>query len=300
VLGVPAIFKRSFGEPRRIALLCALLGLGIMASLPAAAPSRVHLTPTPVASAPWLVRLNQWRTSTGLSTLTENSVWSQGDYDHSLYMVKNDLVTHYETPGVPYYTTAGDAAAQNGNIEVSATTSTTDTYAIDWWMAAPFHAMGMMDPRLTQTGFGSYREVKSGWDAGFTLDTIRGNSFQGGSYPVYFPGNGSTEPLTTYFGGEYPDPLQACKPYTAPTGLPIFIEIGSNVNTTAGLHHRLEQLRRAQLPVHPRRSDTRTAATPTVRREIRCVHNGQWGGPYMVIHGRAILWRDRCLAERRR
>ena len=196
------------------------------------------MTTTPVASASWLGRLNQWRTSTGVSSLTEDATWSQGDAAHGLYMVKNNLVTHYETPGVPYYTVAGDTAARNSNIQVSSTTATTDADAIDWWMAAPFHAMAMMDPRLTTTGFGSYRDsTTSPWQEGAAVDTLRGNSFSGGSYPVFFPGNGTTEPLTTYGGGEFPNPLQACPGYSAPTGLPVFIEIGGNVNTTAGSVH---------------------------------------------------------------
>jgi len=189
------------------------------------------------ATLSWLDELNLWRSTAFLGPLTENTTWSAGDYNHSVYMVKNNLVTHYETPGTPYYTAAGDQAAQNGNIEVSSTTSKTDAQAIDWWMGAPFHAMAMMDPRLTQTGFGSYREVKSGWQAGFTLDTLRGNSFQGGAYPVMWPGNGVTEPLTQYSGNEFPDPLQACPGYTTPTGLPVFIEVGGNVNTVAGAVH---------------------------------------------------------------
>jgi hypothetical protein len=98
-------------------------------------------------------------------------------------------------------------------------------------MQAPFHSMGMMDPRLTTTGFGSYRYVKSGWEMGATLDVLRGNPFTGGTYPVYFPGNGTTEPLTSYAGNEFPDPLQACAGYTAPTGLPIWIQVGGNVST---------------------------------------------------------------------
>lgn len=187
------------------------------------------------ASSPWLDRFNAWRAATALPSLTENTTWDTGDYDHSVYMVKNDLVTHYETVGTPYYTVDGDQAARNGNIFVSSTTTTSDTDAIDWWMQAPFHALGMMDPRLTSTGFGSYREVKSGWDMGATLDVLRGNSFTGGTYPVYFPGNGSTEPLTTYGGGEFPDPLQDCSAYTAPTGLPVFIQVGGNVATAASL-----------------------------------------------------------------
>ena len=195
-------------------------------------------TPVPAAAATsgWLDRLNAWRAVSNVSSLAENTTWSQGDYNHSLYMVKNDQVTHYELPNLPYYTVAGDTAARNGNIEVNSTTSFADAQAIDWWMAAPFHELGMMDPRLTSTGFGSYREVKSGWQAGFTLDTLRGNSFTGGTYPVLFPGNGASVPLGSYNGGEFPDPLQGCSGYGAPTGLPITIQVGSNVATTVAAH----------------------------------------------------------------
>jgi uncharacterized protein YkwD len=228
---------RSPGGRRLTISLLGALAIGVLPAVPGTAPSAVHIATTPAASSGWLDRLNAWRANASLSSLTENSLWSQGDYDHALYMVKNDLVTHYETAGTPYYTTAGDTAAQNSNIQVSSTTSTSDQQAIDWWMAAPFHAMGMMDPRLTQTGFGSYREVKSGWQEGAALDTLRGNSFTGGQYPVFFPGNNSTEPLTTYNGGEFPDPLQACPGYSAPTGLPVFIQVGGNVATTAGPAH---------------------------------------------------------------
>ncbi len=215
-----------------------MFGALVLAALPAVpAGPPVHLAATPVASGGWLTEFNTWRANAGLSALNENTTWSAGDYDHALYMVKNDLVTHYETPGTPYYTTAGDTAARNSNIYVSSTTATTDQNAIDWWMQAPFHALGMMDPRLTSTGFGSYREVKSGWDMGAALDVLSGNSFSGGTYPVYFPGNGTSEPLTTYGGGEFPDPLQACSGYAAPTGLPVFVEVGGNVATTAGPTH---------------------------------------------------------------
>ena len=183
------------------------------------------------STATWLQRLNGWRAISNLPALSENSTWDAGDAAHSLYMVKNQVITHYEDSTLPYYTAAGDQAARNGNIEVSSMTSTQDWQAIDWWMAAPFHAMGMMDPRLTSTGFGAYREVRSGWQTGFALDVLRGNSFTGGTYPVYFPGNGSNEPLTTYSGGEFPDPLQACSGYAVPTGLPVFIQVGGNVHT---------------------------------------------------------------------
>jgi hypothetical protein len=117
---------------------------------------------------------------------------------------------------------------------VSSSTATTDDQSIDWWMAAPFHAMGMMDPKLATTGFGSYRSNTSAspWHAGFSLDTQRGAN-AAGQWPVFFPGNGTTEPLTTYAGGEWPNPLQACPGYNVPTGLPVFVQVGSNMATSA-------------------------------------------------------------------
>jgi cysteine-rich secretory family protein/repeat uncharacterized protein DUF346 len=211
-----------------VAIGASVLGSLIVAIAPAAPVS---------AAGGWFDRLNLWRHTAGVPTLTENATYDAGDAAHSLYMVKNNLVTHYETPGVPYYTVAGDTAARNSNIEVNSTTSFTDEQAIDWWMGAPFHAMNMMDPRLQQVGFGSYREVKSGWQAGFSLNTLQGNSFTGGQFPVFWPGNNVTEPLTTYSGNEFPDPLQACAGYAVPTGLPVFLEVGGNVNTTVGPVH---------------------------------------------------------------
>lgn len=202
--------------------------------MPTASPSGVHINATPAAGGPWLNRLNAWRANAGVSTLTENATWSAGDLNHAVYMVKTGQVTHGEVAG-PYYTASGDLESQKSNIQVSSSTGTTDDQIIDWWMAAPFHAMGMVDPRLTTTGFGSYRDsTTSPWREGGALDVIQGNSFSGGQYPVYFPGNNSTEPLTTYGGGEFPDPLQGCPGYTAPTGLPVFIQVGGNVATTVG------------------------------------------------------------------
>ena len=206
--------------------------LAVPGGLTAFSTHPLAISPRLEASSPWLDRLNLWRSVSGVPALTENTTWSAGDYDHSQYMVMNDLVTHYETSGTPYYTTAGDAAARASNIFVSSSTGTTDPQSIDWWMAAPFHAMGMMDPRLTATGFGSYRYLKSGWQMGASLDVLDGNPFTGGHFPVFFPGNGTVEPLTTYGGNEFPDPLQACPGYAAPTGLPVFVEVGGNVSTT--------------------------------------------------------------------
>ncbi len=210
------------------------LALAVLANAPAIR-SHVNLEPNLVASAPWLDRLNAWRASAGQSALTENTTYSAGDVLHAAYMVQTGQITHGESTAYSQYTTAGDIAGQNSNIFVSSSTATSDTQAIDWWMGAPFHAMAMMDPRLATTGFGSYRNSAYTWQMGAAVNVGQGMTGSG-SYPVYFPGNLSTEPLTRYSGNEFPDPTQACPGYS---GLPLFVEVGANVNTTAGPVHTL-------------------------------------------------------------
>ena len=209
--------------------------LGLLPALQTSAPAPVHLPPATLASGgAWLDRLNAWRADTGTSILSENPTFSAGDYNHALYMVQTGQVTHSESTAYPQYTTAGDVASQNSNIYVSSSTNTSDAQSIDWWMGAPFHAMAMMDPRLTTTGFGSYRNsAYSPWQMGAAVNVGQGMTAPG-QYPVFFPGNGTTEPLTSYSGNEFPDPTQACPGYT---GLPVFVEVGANVATTAGAVH---------------------------------------------------------------
>ena len=238
--GFGALLRGAATSPARRLLALSVLATLAFAALSMAPPAglpRVRVAMTPATSAPWLTQLNSWRATTGVSSLAENTTWSAGDAAHALYMVKTGQVTHYETAG-PYYTVAGDTAAKNGNINVSSTTASTDASAIDWWMGAPFHAMGLMDPRLKTTGFGSYRDASSQlWQMGAAVDTVRGNSFTGGTYPVYFPGNGATEPLTSYSGNEFPDPLASCSGYTMPVGLPVFVQVGGNVATHISTAH---------------------------------------------------------------
>jgi uncharacterized protein YkwD len=219
---LPAVASRSF----RTALVGGLL-ISIASTL---AASPVHLSMTPVAST-WLTQFNTWRINTGVPTLAEDTNMDAGDAAHALYMVQTGQVTHSESTAYSQYTAAGNTAAQNSNIFVSGSTATTDPQAIDWWMGAPFHAMAMMDPRLVTTGFGSYRNAAyTPWPMGAAVNVNQGMTAPG-TYPVYFPGNLSTEPLTTFSGNEFPDPHLACP---GATGLPLFIEVGANIDTTAG------------------------------------------------------------------
>ncbi|MEJ2747588.1 MAG: CAP domain-containing protein, partial [Anaerolineae bacterium] len=122
----------------------------------------------------WLQYLNQFRLLADLSPLTEEAAWSAGGVLHSRYMVENDTITHYEDTGNPWYTTEGYNAGRNGNVAVSSSSTASDESAIDLWMTGPFHAVGIIDPELARTGFGSYRHAVGTWKMGATLDVLRG------------------------------------------------------------------------------------------------------------------------------
>lgn len=226
-----------------------LLGLAVLLLLgwPPAAPSSAGGTSfvylpiivqecqyaTIPASGSWLDDVNYYRATACLPAVTENTAWSNGDTKHAIYTVKNNVLMHDEDTQNLWYTPEGRTAAQQSDILASSTTNTTDRAAIDLWMEGPFHALGILDPHLTQVGYGSYREAKSGFQMGAGINVLAGlNSSVTPRYPVIWPGNGTTIPLNEYGGGESPDPLASCPGYTVPSGLPLIIQFGSG-NTPA-------------------------------------------------------------------
>ena len=200
-------------------------------------------SPTPKPDAEeWLAHLNSYRLMAGLDPVTENPDWENGAYLHSRYMVKNDFIGHTENPDNEWYSTEGEQAAQSSNLAASQSFSAGDSYAIDLWMQAPFHAVGILDPRLTRVGYGSFREDDGGLQMGATLDVIRG---RGGlpetvSFPIAWPTDGSTLTLTSHYS-EYPDPLSSCSGYQVPAGVPILLQIGSGDLTPQVLSHSFAQ-----------------------------------------------------------
>ena len=184
-------------------------------------------TPLPEVDG-WLAYLNSRRALGGLPLLSENSSWSNGCWDHSRYMVKNDVITHDEDESMEWYTSAGDAAGNSSDVMVSSSMNTSDEFAIDLWLTGPFHGLGILDPHLAVTGFESFREAGGTWAMGACLDVIRGRGAlpAGVTFPIYWPENGSSMPYTAYPGSEYPDPIQGCG-YTAPSGPPVYLMLGS-------------------------------------------------------------------------
>jgi len=187
----------------------------------------------PKTVPPWLQQLNGYRALAQLPRLTLNTAWAEGGWNHSRYMVKNNEIAHGEDQDNPWYSPEGDQAARSSNLLGSTSIALKDKTAIGLWMQAPFHALGILDPRLQQVGFGSFREQDGGVQMGAALDVLRGRGAMpaGIQYPVAWPAEGANIPLNSYTGGEYPDPLSTCPGYATPVGLPIILQIGPGDRT---------------------------------------------------------------------
>ncbi|MDP9439416.1 MAG: CAP domain-containing protein, partial [Actinomycetota bacterium] len=160
-------------------VLLASLALALLAAIVAltseVAEAQVGPRPAPIsAGADWLTTTNYYRATAGLTPVTENPVWSDGDRKHARYAVLNGAMGHYEDPTKPYYTAEGDAAAKSSNLAYGSSYATDHDF-VEVWMTAPFHALGILDPRLKRSGFGSYRDLSAPTFTGATaLDVLRG------------------------------------------------------------------------------------------------------------------------------
>ena len=190
----------------RSRLLGAAVGL-VVATL--IASSAVAANPTPSfipQTADWLTTVNYYRAMAGLSPVVENPTMSAGAAAHSCYMLQNGIA-HDELPGLPGYTTEGDAAGNASNVAVSSVINTSARSHVELWMSGPFHAIGVLRPNLQSTGFGKCdRGDTPVWHSGATLDVIRGLGPKAPrADPILFPGNGTTTNLDR-FVVETPEP----------------------------------------------------------------------------------------------
>jgi uncharacterized protein YkwD len=183
--------------------------------------------------ADWLATLNLYRHLANLPVVTERTEWSAGDQAHATYTAKEDTVGHTEDPMNASYTAAGAEAAANGNVAGHSSPDQGFAWAIDTWMTGPFHALGILDPRLAESGFGIAHDSAGNVQTGAVLDVIRGRSatVSAASFPVVYPADGTALPLDRYAGNELPDPLAPCAGFSQPSGPPIIVQFGSGTPT---------------------------------------------------------------------
>jgi hypothetical protein len=205
------LFASSFGRELSAAIVAVIFTI--------IASSVANAQQTLDRDAGWLDTLNWYRVASGLPPVTENTVWSAGLEAHIAYLANTPQQyrvgeyanAHMENPASPFYSPEGDAAGRTSNLTFH---SESDQAAINLWMAAPFHAIGVLRSGLKEVAF--YRDPVTG-AAG--LDVVRGLEPTYKSDLVLFPGPGSTIELQSFLS-ESPNPLETCG-YDGSAGLPL-------------------------------------------------------------------------------
>jgi hypothetical protein len=218
---------------RRMSRLGALFLVGlVVAGLLAPAPASARYLPGDEPPADdWLTVVNYYRATAYLPPVTASDLLSRGAQLHAEYMVRNDSIGHSEDPTRPGYTVEGNTAAGSSNV-AGGSQDATPRDMIEVWMRGPFHALGILRPGLKRVGFGIAHD-NSGLKTAAALDVIRGLEAPGEvDYPISWPGNGTTQPISTYWGGEYPDPIAGCG-YSGPTGVPLIVQFARPVDVSA-------------------------------------------------------------------
>jgi hypothetical protein len=195
----------------------------------------------PPEDAAWSEQVGYIRTLAGLPGVTENSAYTDGCFNHARYMVKTDDVNHQEAAG-PWYSEAGNTAALNSVLFVYGDTTIAPRTVFNSWMTGAFHGVALIDPRWQTTGYGSFAENIGTWKFGACMDVNRGLGAvpAGVSYPVAWPGDGTTIPVLRFVGPEAPDPLTSCPGYTSPTGPPIYLLAGDGTTTPTVTAHSFQ------------------------------------------------------------
>ena len=211
-----------------------------IAPQPAAEASAGPIAPPPVAAGvggPWLDALNRYRAQAGLEPVVETDATSRADRAHARYLVKTyasaikdgrnpGVAIHEEDTSSPWYSAAGAKAAGHSDIAEwpGPIEPPSPSWAIDLWIAGPFHRLPMLNPRLQNASYGDYCENGV---CVVVLDVLGGMETApvgvAMERPVEFPPDGATTNLEGETG-EWPDPLSACPGYVEPTGLPITLQ----------------------------------------------------------------------------
>src|SRR5579884_422554 len=177
------------------------------------------------ATPTWLTVINRYRVATGLHPVTNNPAWDLGIQHHLTYLAKTPpkyftgryASAHTENPASPYYTR--DGAREAGFSDLDEGGAFTPLAALDSWLTAPFHAVGVLRAQLRRVAL--FDDRQTGY-AG--LDVIQGLDYNlpAARKPILFPGPGVTTNLLTE-GPESPDPLQTCHWSSGTTGLPLIM-----------------------------------------------------------------------------
>jgi uncharacterized protein YkwD len=195
----------------------------------------------------WLERINFLRSGLGLSPIRDSPELSAAAAAHARYLLLNfgdDIRTakpmsgdaYAEKPGRAGYTASGAKIASN--LQLAWGCSTYDAgQQIDRRIEGPFHRLAMLDPFLTEAGFGQ-ASGDGCWVATLRLPPSP-EEVKPYARAIEFPPDGAAVALD-WPGVEAPDPLASCSGYERPVGLPITLQIGRLVDTKLSEHSLTE------------------------------------------------------------
>ena len=218
------------------------LGVPSVTPLPSVLGSEVPTLSTP--SVPeWLLRLNYYRRLARVAPLPEDSSLSAAEVSHSRYLVMNysadfqvgsDLgrTMHREDASNQWYSPAGLMAAKHSDLYEGCEPLPAQSEVVDWWIAAPFHRLSLLNPHIRAAAYGSYQQPEGCWAAGLQLAPNTQAHRIHTELPVDFPGDGSEVSLTTITANEWPNVLTSYPGYALPAGLPITIQFGNGTTPT--------------------------------------------------------------------
>ena len=184
--------------------------------------------------ATWLDEVNMYRAIATLPSVSEDTNLSTADQALAVYELQSGYFGH--NPPDNQYTTA----AQSSNLYGSSDPNTSDTAAVDAWMAEVFHGIALIDSQLTQVGWGRSDSNSVTPPPTSTIKMIAaldvlsdrtGANLASPSSPIMWPGIGKNASSTTYVP-EIPDARSmfgySGNPSTwNPAGQPIFLQLGS-------------------------------------------------------------------------
>lgn len=198
-----------------VVALCVSSGLLLASSAPAQADV--------AASIDMLRTHNTLRFAAGAPTITADPRVALAAQRHADYNAANGINTHFETPGLPYYSgySPRDRVAAAGRptafvSEVAGGFRSAAEAVQELWHA-PYHRLGLMHPSAVATGWGHS-------DLNGRSSTIGNLVYDFGARPVDFvrsPGHLQTGIPTSWSGRESPSPLPAG--VSGPVGYPIMV-----------------------------------------------------------------------------
>jgi uncharacterized protein YkwD len=176
--------------------------------------------------------LNYFRHLAGEGSVARNATYEAQNRSHVHYLadasigcetnVHDELTARVGTCGRNPAATAGGKLAANNSDIARMSGLVSDREAVSAWFTSAFHALALLDPRLTSTGYAAYYTPAPrgagpmAWRFTAAVDVYRGRhgTYHGGV--VSFPANGAASPLLAYrVGTESPEPFAASLAATA-------------------------------------------------------------------------------------